>query len=142
MDKVILLLGDFTFLNREVDKETKTIINRIDSVILCSSEDSAEQIGEDLLDEYEGYLVPSSYSYPIEGLIIDEDTSIEFTQYSEITFNYLDDIEDEISYVLIYLNGKFVANMRIWYDSLMEDREYLTINHEIIYLDTLKQERF
>lgn len=32
-----------------------------------------------------------------------------------------------------------VGWFKVWYDSDMEDREYITLNEEIVYLDTLDE---
>lgn len=36
------------------------------------------------------------------------------------------------------VNGK-LGWFKVWYDAEMEDREYITINHTIYYLDVLKE---
>ncbi len=63
---VKLLVGDFTFLDPQIDGEHKCIINQIDDIITCPNEDIASETGEELLDFYESYLVIPSYSGEIE----------------------------------------------------------------------------
>jgi hypothetical protein len=41
-------------------------------------------------------------------------------------------------YVNLYLKGKFIGRPYVWEDSEMEGREYIEINHTVVYLDTLK----
>jgi hypothetical protein len=63
---VKLLLGNFTFLDEEIDGKLKCIIHIIDGVIYCNSEDQAYEIGENLLEYYESYLVLPTYKGEIE----------------------------------------------------------------------------
>jgi hypothetical protein len=140
MKKVILLLGDFTFLNPQTDGKTEAIINRIDRVMLCDDEDSASEIGEEQLEDgCESYLVPSSYLENKEATIkwdgmLDEDTHIVFDKYDQLSYHNILGTEN----VMLYIDGIEVAPMKVWCDSEMDNREYLTINHTIVYLDTLE----
>jgi len=63
---VRLLLGEFTFLDEQNDGEYKAIIHRIDKVINCENEDKASELGDEMLDEFESYLVPTSYNGKID----------------------------------------------------------------------------
>ena len=63
---VKLLVGDFTFLDSQIDGVHKCIINQIDDVITCPNEDIANETGEELLEFYESYLVIPSYQGEIE----------------------------------------------------------------------------
>jgi len=63
---VKLLLGEFIFLDPQIDGEHKAIINRIDEVIECPNEDIASERGEELLDFYDSYLVLGSYGGELE----------------------------------------------------------------------------
>ena len=65
MKKTILILGNITFLDRQIDNETKAIVNTIDKVLVVS-EAGAEEIGELMLDTYESYLIPSMYNHTID----------------------------------------------------------------------------
>ncbi len=58
---VKLLVGNFTFLDPQIDGEDKTIIHEILGVFECRDEDHASEMGEELLEEFESYLVPSVY---------------------------------------------------------------------------------
>jgi hypothetical protein len=82
------------------------------------------------MEQYEVFL-----SFWIEDVenAADEDTSFEFEQYAQLT--YVNDDEN----VRLFIDGRFVGRMYVWKDGEMEDREYLTINHEIVYLDTITQ---
>jgi hypothetical protein len=63
---VRLLLGEFSFLDEQNDGEYKAIIHRIDKVINCENEDKASELGDEMLDEFESYLVPTSYNGKID----------------------------------------------------------------------------
>lgn len=63
---VKLLVGDFTFFDPQIDGEHKCIVNRVDGVLTCFSEDLANECGEDMLKYYESYLVLPSYTGEIE----------------------------------------------------------------------------
>lgn len=142
MKQVILLLGDFTFLNPQTDGKTETIINRIDRVMVCDDEDSASEIGEEQLEDgCESYLVPSSYLENKEASIIwdsiiDEDTHIVFDNYDQL---FYEDAIDDKENVVLYIDGLEAGKMKVWCDSEMDDREYITVNHTILYLDTLNR---
>jgi len=63
---VKLLVGDFTFLDPQIDGEHKAIINEVCAVLDCTNTDIAEEIGEKLLDTYESYLVLPTYNGKLE----------------------------------------------------------------------------
>lgn len=67
MKIIKLILGDITFLDEQIDGESKAIINSIDNIIYCESTDEAEIIGENSLNVSESYLIPSLYQFPIEN---------------------------------------------------------------------------
>lgn len=60
-----------------------------------------------------------------------------------------DDIEfrnlDQLSYednggnnVKLYVDNIYIGNIKIWEDEDMNDREYICLNYEKVYLDGLK----
>lgn len=64
--KFLLLLGDFTFLDPQIDGEQKCIIHKIYSSSKFESEDEASEKGEELLDIFTSYLVLPTYGGEIE----------------------------------------------------------------------------
>jgi hypothetical protein len=64
--KFKVLVGDFTFLDPQIDGEHKCIINEVQGVLTCTNEDIANETGEKLLEMYESYLVLPSYGGEIE----------------------------------------------------------------------------
>lgn len=66
---VHLILGNITFLDPQIDGEHKAIVHRIDKTLEFIDSDLAELNGEKYLDNFEAYLVPSSYKGDIEYLM-------------------------------------------------------------------------
>ena len=61
-----------------------------------------------------------------------EDEEIFFKNYNQLSYT------NKGALVEVYVDGHYIGDMKVWCDSEMNGREYLTINHEIIYLDNLK----
>jgi hypothetical protein len=60
---------------------------------------------------------------------------IEYAEYSSADNLFYEDKGD-----VVCLHDDTTGELgwfRVWYDSEMEDREYITINDEILYLDTI-----
>ena len=58
----------------------------------------------------------------------------EISAYENLFFEHKGDVvcmHDDV-------NGK-LGWFKVWYDSEMEDREYITLNDEILYLDTIDE---
>jgi len=66
--------------------------------------------------------------------IIEEETEVKYQNLDDLT--YIDFGEDMIA---LYVNKQFEGDIKVWKDSEMEGREYICINYEIIYLDTIKE---
>ncbi len=64
--KVKLLMGQFSFLEEEIDGVFKAIIHTIYAVFEYDTEDEACEAGENMLSDYESYLVPASYKGEID----------------------------------------------------------------------------
>lgn len=65
---------------------------------------------------------------------IDDDDDVLYLFPSELS--YLDDGEENVQ---LFVNDKKVGVIKVWLDDDEDDREYVCINHVIIYLDTLVQ---
>ena len=61
-----LILGNITFLDRQIDGIHKAIVHEVHGVIDCGSEEQACRIGEDLVNEFESYIVPEVYTGIVE----------------------------------------------------------------------------
>lgn len=68
-------------------------------------------------------------------MLIEEDDFLEFDSYDQLSYSDADCAEVEL-----YIDGIFEGYIKVWKDSEMDGREYICINHEIIYLDTLKKQ--
>jgi hypothetical protein len=49
-----------------------------------------------------------------------------------------DDMDGEKN-ILLFDGGNIVGYVKVWKDYEMEGREYIILNHSIVYLDTLKK---
>lgn len=67
--------------------------------------------------------------------LITEETEVSFN--SEVELSYMPFID---GYIELYINGFYIGVCQIWYDSEMENREYIILNYSIIYLDILSLE--
>jgi len=79
METIKIFVGDFTFLDEQIDGMHECIINSIEGVYKAIDEEQAYIIAEKLLEEYEGYLIPSIYT----GKIRFSDLNIE-KQYRKL----------------------------------------------------------
>lgn len=70
----------------------------------------------------------------MRGKIINEETEVLFDRYTDLS--YLDEGEPEVG---LYVNDMFVGDIKVWKDSEQEGREYICLNYEIIYLDTIEK---
>lgn len=68
-------------------------------------------------------------------MVHEDGFQLEFKNYNELS--YLD--EDDY-YIELFHNGDFVGNLKVYLDVEEDDREYIIINYEVIYLDTIKKE--
>lgn len=66
-----------------------------------------------------------------------EDRHLDYHFDDDLSYAEVIDKEDDVwNEVILYNKGKAVGLFIVWCDSEM-DREYITINHTIVYLDTL-----
>ena len=66
--------------------------------------------------------------------IIEEETEVKYQNLDELS--YMDFGEDVVA---LYVKKEFEGDIKVWKDSEMDGREYICINYEIIYLDTIKE---
>lgn len=64
---------------------------------------------------------------------ITEETQVNFKEYKDLSY-----YESGTAFVDLYNNGNYEGQCYVWCDSEMDDREYITLNYEIVYLDTLE----
>jgi hypothetical protein len=62
-----------------------------------------------------------------------EELELKFENYSQLSFEDLDE-----EYVQLFLDNESVGLVEVSTDVENQKREYIIVNHEIIYLDTIK----
>ena len=62
-----------------------------------------------------------------------DELALDFTDYSQLSFS--DEGNEEI---ILYLNGDAVGYVLAYTDVENDNREYICVNYEMIYLDTLE----
>lgn len=67
--------------------------------------------------------------------LITEEDLVDFKSYDDLSYDDMDGAPN----VLLLNKGTIIGETKVWLDSEMEGREYITLNHEIVYLDTLKK---
>jgi len=65
---------------------------------------------------------------------ITEDTLLEFSNYNQLSY-----MDEGKAFVDLYVDDKVIGRIRVYKDSEMEDREYVCINHEVVYLDSINK---
>ena len=63
--------------------------------------------------------------------IIKEETNVDYKSLDELSY-----VNDGL-YVQLYVNKELVGKVIVFLDSEEDNREYICINYEIIYLDTI-----
>ena len=64
--------------------------------------------------------------------VITEDTHINYAHLSQLSY-----VDDDQKHVDLFVGDDYVGEIKVWLDSEEDDREYICLNHEIIYLDTI-----
>jgi len=65
---------------------------------------------------------------------IQEEDEVKYQNLEELS--YFDDKGDTVA---LYVNKQYEGDIKVWKDSEMDGREYVCINYEIVYLDTLRK---
>lgn len=69
-------------------------------------------------------------------MILTEESEVVFKEYSDLSY------EDTGSrFVTLMVKNKVVGKIKVWRDSEMEGREYIILNYEIVYLDTIEKQK-
>jgi len=66
-------------------------------------------------------------------MLITEETHVDFSNYDQLSY------QDKNEVIELFVDDFYIGDMEVWKDSEMEDREYICINYEVIYLDTIKK---
>lgn len=65
---------------------------------------------------------------------MDEGIFLEFESYDQLA--YFDNGRED---VMVFLNGNYHTDAEVYTDRGNDNREYICINNEIVYLDTIKK---
>ena len=60
--------------------------------------------------------------------------TLDFSNYEQLTYE-----DNEQQTIKLFLDDEFVGNVKIYIDEENSQREYICVNFEIIYLDSLFQ---
>lgn len=63
---------------------------------------------------------------------ITEDTNVSFKQYTELSYK-----DNGSTNVTLLISNKEEGKCKVWQDAEQDKREYIILNNEIIYLDTI-----
>ena len=66
--------------------------------------------------------------------MITEETEVRFTRYEQLS--YYDNDEPEVT---LFIDEVSVGVVKVWQDSEMNGREYICLNYEVVYLDSLNR---
>ena len=66
--------------------------------------------------------------------IISEETEVDFKDYSQLSYK-----DTEEPHIELFVDDVSQGWVKVWLDGEMDNREYICLNYEIIYLDTLKR---
>lgn len=69
--------------------------------------------------------------------MIKEETEIKFERYTDLSYH--DEGEPEVT---LYVKDRPVGYIKVWKDSEQDGREYVCINYEVVYLDTINKMEF
>jgi hypothetical protein len=68
--------------------------------------------------------------------VIFEETHVEYSNRDQLSYKDYGDEEVEL-----FVDDNLVGMIYVWKDSLMDLREYVCINYEIVYLDELTERK-
>ncbi len=62
-----------------------------------------------------------------------DELHLKFSSYSQLSF-----LDEKYEYVKVFLDGISVGYAMVYTDMENDNREYIVVNNEILYLDTLE----
>ena len=62
-----------------------------------------------------------------------DELHLEFSSYSQLSF-----LDEEYEYVKVFLDGNSVGYAMVYTDMENDNREYIIVNYEMLYLDTIQ----
>lgn len=136
--KVITTKGELLKALEEFSNDDKVVIEVFDTVLdedLYTFYVDPIHMGLDKDNKDRGFEIRLS-AIPHEKFnsIIDEDDVVVYGNRYELSY-----ADSDTENVELFIKGDRRGFIKVWKDSDMDDREYLCINHTIVYLDTLKK---
>jgi hypothetical protein len=65
--------------------------------------------------------------------LITEEDEVDYTNDEQLTYSLFD-----ADHIELYVDDFYIGKCQIWNDNEMDNRNYITLNYNIIYLDTIK----
>jgi hypothetical protein len=65
---------------------------------------------------------------------IEEETDVEFEKYTDLSYFDVGDVD-----VVLCVDKEPIGKIKVWKDTEEGGREYICVNYEILYLDTLEK---
>jgi len=66
--------------------------------------------------------------------LIDEETEVKYSKLDELAY-----VDYGGEHVTLFVKGKINGKIEVWTDRENENREYICLNYEVVYLDTINK---
>jgi len=66
--------------------------------------------------------------------IITEETRVRIKEYKDLSYK-----DYGTQYLSLFIKGKYIGEIEVWTDMENENREYICLNYNMMYLDTIKK---
>ncbi len=66
--------------------------------------------------------------------MIEEETEIKYHSRGQLSYK-----DDNTATVELFIDNKYLGDIKVWEDSLTNNREYICINYTVIYLDEIRK---
>ena len=70
----------------------------------------------------------------MDTIIIDEETEVAFESHSDLSY---EDYGSWDPYIRLFNKGNYIGDCLVWNDGDEDGRNYICLNYEVVYLDTL-----
>lgn len=76
-------------------------------------------------------------------ILISEEDEVKFQNYDQLSYlNNGDRKEDGSPVVALYVDNNFIGDIEVWCDGENDERDYVCINYEMVYLDTIREDEW
>ena len=69
--------------------------------------------------------------------LITEETEVFYTSDEQLSYEQIIE-NDECDYVELYIDDFYIGVCEVWLDAEMDYRQYIILNYNIVYLDSIK----